>query len=189
MVDFAPHLKNRVDLDGAGCPKCSDAPLSAKSAISSTVVCAGCGHEMPRYRGRTPQDEADADQAEHYLEAGVSRPAEEVVSETANGQTSAASVTYRHDDVAAKGDPTIGRDLLPPRTLPPGASKVRISLGMTKNLGNFEYARMDVAIEDICEATPEARTACFDGIKGEARAMLSSLIARVDASIAGRRTP
>lgn len=67
----------------------------------------------------------------------------------------------------------------PQEFLPKSYSKVTISLGMTKSLGDFEFARVDVEIEEYCDATPEARKECFTKIDGEARSMMMTVANRI----------
>lgn len=188
MVDFSKHL-NRRDMSGATCPTCASGPLQPHPEFTTVVVCMAatpCGYQSPRYvAGPAPTLQADADQAEHYQEAAAD--ARSLAAETVNGQQTVSSCTHKAHDEEAKGDPTIGCEPRAPRTLTPLAARVSVSLGLTRNLGNFEFARMDVKLEDYCDPTPEARAARFSELKSEAKTMLQSLTARVDASLSGRR--
>lgn len=162
MVDFRKHLSTIIDMAGATCPNCASAPLESVEGDTQSVICR-CGYVCDRMVPRV-RDEADA-----------------VATESVNGQQTVSSCTYQASDETAKGDPTVGREPRALRELPPYPSRVAVSLGLTKSLGGYEFARMDVTLEDYCDPTKAAREARFEELKAEGKAMISSLVARIDA--------
>lgn len=64
----------------------------------------------------------------------------------------------------SQADPYLNRDYsLPQRKFQEtNYSKVGLTLGLTKSLGNFEFARIDVYAEDFCEPSKKQET--WDGL-------------------------
>lgn len=79
-----------------------------------------------------------------------------------------ASAGTKKDGEANKpgspGDPKVEREVpLPQRRFPNGEfSKVGLTFGLTKSLGNFEFARIDVYVEDFC--APDKKVETLDEI-------------------------
>ena len=61
-------------------------------------------------------------------------------------------------------------------------SKVTVTLGITKSLSDFEFARVSVSIEDFCLATPEERLKCYETAKSEASSMIGGVLKKIMAS-------
>lgn len=68
-------------------------------------------------------------------------------------------------------------------------SKVYVKVGMTKALGEFQFARIDVGIEEFCEANPKARREALHAVTEEAKAHLRQTMMKVVAASTGRPMP
>lgn len=71
------------------------------------------------------------------------------------------------------------------RQLPARHSKVMVKLGLTKALGNFQFARVDIGIEEFSDATPEARAQTFQAITQEVKTQLRAVMQRIAAAQRG----
>lgn len=105
--------------------------------------------------------------------------------ETKTGKTVATASAGTSTDTAMnapgfQANPDVDTQMRAPRDFPAGQySKVCLSLGLTKNLGDFEFARIDVGIEEFCDPTLEARTETFTALQAEAKVILANLTKRI----------
>jgi|GEM_PF-4149766 len=105
------------------------------------------------------------------------------------GKQTVLSATFRGGDAEERANPTIDQKDRRPRELGPNPSKVSVSMGLTRSLGEMEFARFEVRLEDYCEPTRELRRQRYDELQAEARAMVGELSRGVDRAIAGRTQP
>lgn len=80
--------------------------------------------------------------------------------------TTTVSAGSKKDSTAnvegSQAHPNMQKDMLPPREVPAVHSKVGLTFGITKSLGNFEFLRIDVTAEDFC--APEKKVETLDAI-------------------------
>lgn len=88
---------------------------------------------------------------------------------TKQGQVTVTASTGTKKDSEANKDgsqanPVLEKEyVLPPRRFQEtNYSKVGLTIGLTKSLGNFEFLRVDVYAEDFCE--PEKKTETWDAL-------------------------
>ena len=62
----------------------------------------------------------------------------------------------------SQAHPQMQKDMLPPREVPALYSKVGLTFGITKSLGNFEFLRVDVTAEDFC--APDKKQETLDAL-------------------------
>jgi len=87
---------------------------------------------------------------------------------------------------ATHKDPEIKTEYpLPERTFESAYSKVGVSLGMTRSLGNYEFARVDVYVEDFCE--PDKKLETFNELHKQATSMVGVVVKDVDKFLEGKR--
>lgn len=89
------------------------------------------------------------------------------------------------DKVGSQSDPEVEELLREERELPALHSKVGLTLGMTRSLGNFEFARVDVYVEDFCET--DKKKATFEALHKEATAMVGGVVKDIDAYLKKKR--
>lgn len=68
-------------------------------------------------------------------------------------------------------------------------SKVRVGLGFTKNMGNFESAKIEIGLEDDVraqESTAEAQERIYNLVEAELIKRLEELIAEIEDVRKGR---
>lgn len=112
--------------------------------------------------------------------------------ETKIGTTVISESVGSAQDVAmdlpgSKSNPEVYDKARKPRRFENGDySKVYVKLGMTRALGEFEFARIDVAIEEFCEPTPEARKDTFQEITQEVKQHMSKVYKKI---LAARKLP
>lgn len=85
----------------------------------------------------------------------------------------------------SQGDPEVEREIREEREVPVVYSKVAVTLGMTRSLGNFEFARVDVTIEDFC--APDQKKETFEALHKDATAMVGGVVKDIDAYLKKKR--
>ena len=55
-------------------------------------------------------------------------------------------------------NPNLKKEMLPPKDVPEKYSKVILSYGMTKSIGDFEFIRIDIGAEDFCARDKKQET-------------------------------
>jgi len=83
--------------------------------------------------------------------------------------------------------PTIERTMLTPKEFKAGQySKTSVNCGMTVSLGNYEFFRCDVGIEEFCR--PEEKEATINEMKEMTKELLKNEIQKVKAKNKEKRT-
>lgn len=93
------------------------------------------------------------------------------------------------DEPGTQSDPAIIEDRpTPQRAFPEGKySKVGVTLGVTKSLGNYEFARADVTVEDFCEQDKKEET--LKAVNKIAEAHLRGITTNIDKYVAEKKKP
>ena len=106
--------------------------------------------------------------------------------------TQTVSAGSKKDTVANKtgsqADPDVSKDYsLPPRRFQDtNYSKVGVTFGLTKSLGNFEFARIDVSAEDFCDPSKKKET--WDELSKLASEYAFKAAADVDAYLTDKKS-
>jgi hypothetical protein len=76
-------------------------------------------------------------------------------------------------------EPEITKETLPLREVPLNHySKVRLTYGITKSIGNYEFVRADVSAEDFCH--PDQKQECWDNLDKEVSLRISKVMDNVE---------
>lgn len=88
----------------------------------------------------------------------------------------------------SQADPVMIKDFALPqrRFQETNYSKVGLTMGLTKSLGNFEFARMDVYVEDFCEVDKKRET--LDAINRAATDYVVKAMIELDAYIKDKKS-
>ena len=93
------------------------------------------------------------------------------------------------NEPGTQSDPAVIEDRpMPQRQLPENKySKVGIVLGVTKSLGNYEFARADVTVEDYCE--PDKKEETLKSVNKIAESYLRGITTNIDKYVAEKKKP
>lgn len=86
---------------------------------------------------------------------------EETTTKTGSVTTTVSAGSKKDTQANVEGsqaNPATSKDMLPTKELPVNHSKVGLTFGITKSLGNFEFLRVDVTAEDFCEPDKKVET-------------------------------
>jgi hypothetical protein len=79
----------------------------------------------------------------------------------------------------SKNEPEVIKERMPLREIPrDNYSKVRLTYGVTKSIGNYEFIRVDVSAEDFCH--PEDKQAAYDNLDKEIDIRMQRILANVE---------